>query len=326
MKILTSYFYQIRNFKPYQIPLSTAISDPAWYHPKNGDYYVDKNGVINGLRIGMLQPQRSLGFLCGGKTCTQQPDSCRFLRAYYDQLCLTISVISYYVSYAFITDDTVLIRQRSLMILDTCRYIFCLIVGAYWIINNWKKDSYYRFRLIPNQYEIVTLLDVSNLGMLDDQINPYGNDFIKTEKDIYISLAETPLRSKHYVDLVVESNDKVNNVYTCKDLKIIDNKIGRERFAFVFSIILSIWVMILSVLLGYLATHIALPYTRAENSISEPVVRLLEASVLGLISTWATMVNTSTTSKLMRILWLIYGGVLMSAAIFMFIGTIVIFW
>lgn len=212
------------------------------------------------------------------------------------------------------------------MILDTCRYIFCLIVGAYWIINNWKKDSYYRFRLIPNQYEIVTLLDVSNLGMLDDQINPYGNDFIKTEKDIYISLVETPLRSKHYVDLVVESNDKVNNVYTCKDLKIIDNKIGRERFAFVFSIILSIWVMVLSVLLGYLATHIALPYTRAENSISEPVVRLLEASVLGLISTWATMVNTSTTSKLMRILWLIYGGVLMSAAIFMFIGTIVIFW
>lgn len=34
-------------------------------------------------------------------------------------LLLTISVISYYVSYAFITDDTVLIRQRSLMILDT---------------------------------------------------------------------------------------------------------------------------------------------------------------------------------------------------------------
>lgn len=90
MILKTSYFYQIRNFKPYQIPLSTAISDPAWYHPKNGEYYVDKNGVINGLRIGMLQPQRSLGFLCGGKTCMQQPDSCRFLRAYYDQLCLLV--------------------------------------------------------------------------------------------------------------------------------------------------------------------------------------------------------------------------------------------
>lgn len=88
MKIKTSYFYQIRNFKPYQIPLSTAISDPAWYHSKTGDYYVDKNGVINGLRIGMLQPQRSLGYLCGGKNCMQKSDSCEFLRAYYDQLCL----------------------------------------------------------------------------------------------------------------------------------------------------------------------------------------------------------------------------------------------
>lgn len=241
-------------------------------------------------------------------------------------LLLTISVISYYVAYAFITDDTVLIRQRTLMILDICRYILCSIIGVYWIINNWKKDSYYRFRLTPNQYEIVTLLDVSNLGIPDDQINPYGNDFIKTEKDIYISLVATPLRSKHYVDLVIESNGKVDNVYTCKDLKIMDNKIGRERFTVVFLIILSIWVMILSVLLGYLATHIALSYTKVGNGISELVVRLLEASVLGLISTCATMVNTSTTSKLMRILWLIYGGILMSAAMFMFIGTIVIFW
>lgn len=105
MKILTSYFYQIRNFKPYQIPLSTAISDPAWYHPKNGDYYVDKNGVINGLRIGMLQPQRSLGFLCGGKTCTQQPDSCRFLRAYYDQLCLLYILIKSLKSCRIINTD-----------------------------------------------------------------------------------------------------------------------------------------------------------------------------------------------------------------------------
>lgn len=241
-------------------------------------------------------------------------------------LLLTISIISYYVACAFNTDDTVLIRQCSLTILDICRYVLCSIIGVYWIINNWQKDSCYRFRLTPNQYEIVTLLDVSNLGMPDDQINPYGNDFIKTEKDIYISLVATPLRSKHYVDLVVESNGKVNNVYTCKDLKIIDNKIGRERFTLVFSIILSIWVMILSVLLGYLVTHIALPYTRVENSISEPVVRLLEASVLGLISTWATMINTATTSKLMSIMWLVYGGILMSAAVFMFIGTIVIFW
>ena len=58
MKIKTSYFYQIRNFKPYQIPLSTAISDPAWYHSKTEDYYIDKNGVINGFCIQFLPPHK----------------------------------------------------------------------------------------------------------------------------------------------------------------------------------------------------------------------------------------------------------------------------
>ena len=43
MKIATSYFYQIRNFKPYMIPVSTALSDPEWYRPPAGqEYYIDK--------------------------------------------------------------------------------------------------------------------------------------------------------------------------------------------------------------------------------------------------------------------------------------------
>ena len=55
MKIATSYFYQIRNFKPWMIPVSTAISDPAWYKPPNGEeYYIDKRGVICGLRYEPL--------------------------------------------------------------------------------------------------------------------------------------------------------------------------------------------------------------------------------------------------------------------------------
>jgi len=32
MKVRISYFYQIRNFKTNMIPMSTALSDPAWYH------------------------------------------------------------------------------------------------------------------------------------------------------------------------------------------------------------------------------------------------------------------------------------------------------
>ena len=48
MKILTSYFYQIRFFKPNIIPLSTCLSDPVWYHKGNGKsfYYKDKNDDI----------------------------------------------------------------------------------------------------------------------------------------------------------------------------------------------------------------------------------------------------------------------------------------
>lgn len=57
--IKTSYFYQIRNFTPNMIPVSTAISDPVWYRPPQGkEYYVDKRGIINGLRYEPLIIQK----------------------------------------------------------------------------------------------------------------------------------------------------------------------------------------------------------------------------------------------------------------------------
>lgn len=56
MKILITNFYNIRFFKPYMIPLSTTGGDPEWYHQgKNQDNtFVDKRGVINGLRASIL--------------------------------------------------------------------------------------------------------------------------------------------------------------------------------------------------------------------------------------------------------------------------------
>ena len=61
MKFYTSYFYQIRNFTPNMIPLSTACGDPLWFHKgmDNGYTFFDKNGVINGLRAEMLHPDNS---------------------------------------------------------------------------------------------------------------------------------------------------------------------------------------------------------------------------------------------------------------------------
>ena len=63
--IYTSYFYQIRNFKKNMIPVSTALSDPAWYRPPQGqEYFFDKNGVVNGLRYEPLIVQLQGTHIC----------------------------------------------------------------------------------------------------------------------------------------------------------------------------------------------------------------------------------------------------------------------
>ena len=65
IKIYTSYFYMIRNFTPNIIPVSTALSDPAWYRPPQGkEYYIDKRGIICGLRYEPLIVQRQATMVC----------------------------------------------------------------------------------------------------------------------------------------------------------------------------------------------------------------------------------------------------------------------
>lgn len=54
-----SYFYQIRNMKSNMLPVSTAMWDPKWFHNGKGEHYryMDKNGVINGVRmIDLMMP------------------------------------------------------------------------------------------------------------------------------------------------------------------------------------------------------------------------------------------------------------------------------
>ena len=66
MKLATSYFYQIRHFKPWMIPVSTALSDPDWYRPPQGqEYYIDKRGIICGLRYEPLIVQLQGSHNCG---------------------------------------------------------------------------------------------------------------------------------------------------------------------------------------------------------------------------------------------------------------------
>ena len=91
MIIYTSYFYQIRFFKPYMIPFSTALSDPFWYHNNKGNQYnfLDKRGVLNGLRIRDFRPAPHIGNYCPeciDGNFEKHPESCKFLTSYAEQI------------------------------------------------------------------------------------------------------------------------------------------------------------------------------------------------------------------------------------------------
>lgn len=89
MKVAVSYFAQIRNFKPNMIPISTAIYDPKWYHDNKGTLhkFIDKRGVLNGVRCIDLAPGEACSGLCSGaKDCKHTPDMCAFLHKYKEQL------------------------------------------------------------------------------------------------------------------------------------------------------------------------------------------------------------------------------------------------
>ena len=86
MKIYTSYFYQIRNFKQNMIPVSTAISDPFWFKPPKGkEYYIDKRGIICGLRYEPLIVQKQ-----GTKQCLGNITICPYVLQNKNYICKTM--------------------------------------------------------------------------------------------------------------------------------------------------------------------------------------------------------------------------------------------
>lgn len=87
MKFYTSSFYNIRFFKPYQIPFSTAVWDPRWFHNFQNpcSIWKDRNGVYNGLRAEFLNPRS-----CNSAECcpcnNRNPECCDFIRTYREGL------------------------------------------------------------------------------------------------------------------------------------------------------------------------------------------------------------------------------------------------
>ena len=73
--------------KPNTVALSTAMWDPKWFYDKyQGDVYLDKRGVLNGLRAEPFVPkdhQEGEGY-CGN--CDHDNSKCRFMQHYREQL------------------------------------------------------------------------------------------------------------------------------------------------------------------------------------------------------------------------------------------------
>ena len=82
MKFYTSYYYQIRNFPPNLVALSTAIYPPKWLK-----FGKDKNGVLV-IDCSPLKPGVECSGLCNGPDNCKYKEShnCLFLRTYYHQL------------------------------------------------------------------------------------------------------------------------------------------------------------------------------------------------------------------------------------------------
>lgn len=83
MKFYISYFYNIRFFPQTLIPVSTAVYDPKWYHMNlsNDAIYIDKRGVINGVRCKGLSPYK-VHASCGEGCDKSHYETCDFLKEY----------------------------------------------------------------------------------------------------------------------------------------------------------------------------------------------------------------------------------------------------
>jgi len=88
MNLFISYFYNIRFFPKNLIPVSTAMWDPKWYHnfKSNDKIFIDKRGVVNGLRANVLSPYMVESTECKNCKSNKDPYTCSFIKQYRDYI------------------------------------------------------------------------------------------------------------------------------------------------------------------------------------------------------------------------------------------------
>ncbi len=127
MKIYISYFYQIRNFNKYMIPLSTAMFDPKWYHDNKDSNHLfwDKNGVINGLRCYqfIFNKDKYQGW-CSDDCEYRGKGNCPYLNAYYKML----GMIDWGSLMEFFKSAITYVANHNSDLENIDKYNICLIV------------------------------------------------------------------------------------------------------------------------------------------------------------------------------------------------------
>lgn len=80
MKFYISYFAQFRNMSAKQICFSTAAWDPKWFHDFQPQAHrFVKDGRVYGLRMPYFICNDNS---CSGMPCPDDPETCKFLKAY----------------------------------------------------------------------------------------------------------------------------------------------------------------------------------------------------------------------------------------------------
>lgn len=92
MEFYITNFANLRHLKPNMIPISTCLSDPIFFHNNTRNKkicFIDKNGVMNGIREEILSPKFiSQEYCVCSKTCSFKSiiPECPFLKAYSEYL------------------------------------------------------------------------------------------------------------------------------------------------------------------------------------------------------------------------------------------------
>ena len=77
------------------IPIGTSMTLPKWFYDKNYHQYIDKRGVLNGVRCRDLAMPKEYYYnhpeiSCGGQSCDRNPGTCQFLKEYYEYLTICL--------------------------------------------------------------------------------------------------------------------------------------------------------------------------------------------------------------------------------------------